>query len=146
MTEARRKVQRVGTFVSSAYRTASVLGVLAVAAWGLAGPAIASEAVDKAAASKLIEERYGVKVLRIREAEDDGKRVFILTVMNPGGTSNDAFQVNTLALDPATGKLISQYRHTPTGHRHSGAERRSPVLDGSGPVIRQRSTRGIPGR
>lgn len=146
MIEARRKARRPAAFLRGALRTPLTLGVLTAAVWGLVGPAVASEAVDKVAASKLIEERYGVKVLRIREAEDEGKLILILTVMKPGGASNDAFQVNTLALDPATGKLIPQYRHTPTGHRHSGAEKRTPVLDGSGPVIRQRSARSAPGR
>ena len=40
----------------------------------------------------------------------DGRAVFLVTVMNPGGDFNEAFQVTTLAVDVETGKLVSGYR------------------------------------
>ena len=100
--------------------------------------------MDPAAVSKRIAETYGVKVLRVKEGDQDGKRVYLVTVMNAGGDFNEAFQVNTLAVDPATGALISQFRYTPTGHIFSGGGDRSPNVDASGTTIRQRSGRNSP--
>lgn len=100
--------------------------------------------LDTTAVSKRIAEAYGVKVLRVKEGEQDGKRVFLVTVMNEGGDFNEAFQVNTLAVDPATGALISQFRHAPTGHISSGGTDRSIHIEPSGATIRQRSGRNSP--
>lgn len=62
-----------------------------------------------------IERTYNVRVLKMRPGNVAGRRAFIATVMNPGGDFNEAFQVNTLAIDAATGKLISGFRHRPSG-------------------------------
>ncbi len=63
---------------------------------------------------------YGVEVLRIRADTVDGRAVFLVTVMNPGGDFNEAFQVNTLAVDAETGQLVPQFRHHASGHSFSG--------------------------
>ncbi len=63
---------------------------------------------------------HGVEVLRIRADTLDGRAVFLVTVMNPGGNFNEAFQVNTLAVDAETGRLVPQFRHNPSGHTFSG--------------------------
>ncbi len=62
---------------------------------------------------------YGVEILRIRADTLDGRAVFLVTVMNPGGDFNTAFQVNTLAVDAETGRLVPQFRHNPSGHTSS---------------------------
>jgi hypothetical protein len=54
-------------------------------------------------------------VLRVREALYDGRSVYIVTVMNPGGDFNEAFQVNTLMVDRRSGKLVSQFRPAMSG-------------------------------
>ena len=79
----------------------------------------AANARDKALAER-IAKTYGVTVLKVSNAEQDGSQVLVVTVMNPGGNYNEAFQVTNLVVDRQTGRLISQFRHTPTGHRHAG--------------------------
>lgn len=66
-----------------------------------------------------LEEDYGVTVLRMREIVQDGKPVFAVTMMSPGGNFNEAFQVNTVVVDPETGKLVSQYRARTNGIQHA---------------------------
>ncbi|MFQ5954761.1 MAG: PepSY domain-containing protein [Kiloniellales bacterium] len=64
---------------------------------------------------------FGVEVLRIRPDTVDGRGVFLVTIMSPGGDFNDAFQVNTLMVDAETGQLVPQFRHHPSGHSFSGS-------------------------
>lgn len=91
-----------------------------IAAVGLAGLALtgaARAALSEAEVAARIAETYGVRVLKVRPAAVDGRPVFLVTVMKPGGDRNDAFQVSTLAVDRATGALLPSFRH-----RTSGAE------------------------
>jgi hypothetical protein len=120
---------------------ALVLMSLAAALFAVA--AAAAQTTDAKQITDRIAKEYGVKVLKVVKGEEDGKPVLFVTVMNDGGNYNDAFQVNTLAVDPATGDLIPQYRTTPTGQELSGAVSRRPE-DESGLVIRQRSMREPP--
>lgn len=62
-----------------------------------------------------IEKAYGVRVLKMKPAMVAGKQAYLATVMNPGGAFNEAFQVNTLAIDAATGKLLPGFRHKAAG-------------------------------
>ena len=80
-----------------------------------------ASAPDAMAASKeqvrsSIEKTFGVKVLRIRDMLSEGRAAFAVTIMNPGGNFDEAFQVNTIVVDRATGKLISQFRHRDAGY------------------------------
>ena len=80
-----------------------------------------ASAPDAMAASKeqvrsSIEKTFGVKVLRIRDMLSEGRAAFAVTIMNPGGNFDEAFQVNTIVVDRATGKLISQFRHRGAGY------------------------------
>ena len=113
---------------------------------GLAAPraeAAADFSKDEAAVAKKIEDTYGVKVLRIRSGEIDGSPVYIVTVMNPAGDYNAAFQVSTLAIDKASGDLVSQFRQTPTGQQRSGADIRNPPTDDSGVELRRQTERRL---
>ena len=114
--------------------TAAVFAVTAVAAAQMPGEKQIAESVAK---------KYDVQVLKVVKAEEDGKPVFYVTVMNPPGDANNAFQVTTLAVDPATGDLVSQYRTTPTGQELSGAASHTPRYN-SGPEIRRWSMRPAP--
>jgi len=58
---------------------------------------------------------YGVDVLRVRRGAVDGRQVFLVTMMNPGGDFNEAFQVNTIAVDMESGELVPGFRHRPSG-------------------------------
>lgn len=98
--------------------------VLAMAVIVSTVPAPAAAAAAMADAVRMVEEAFDVEVLRARAGEIDGRRVWLLTVMNRGGDFNAAFQVNTLAVDQETGKLVPAFRHGPSGHAPSGPDPR----------------------
>ena len=52
-----------------------------------------------------------------------------MTIMNPGGDFNEAFQVNTLLVDADTGNLVSGFRHLPSGYNASQAAAFEPNRD-----------------
>jgi hypothetical protein len=79
------------------------------------GAAPAGAALSADQAKRQVETRYGVKVLRIKPMTEQGRSAFALTVMNPGGAFNEAFQVNTIIIDAETGRAIIQYRQGPGG-------------------------------
>jgi hypothetical protein len=81
----------------------------------VAVPVAADAAVSADSASQQISERFGVEVLRVRPGEIDGRAVWMLTVMQPGGDSNSAFQVHTLAVDRESGELVPSFRHHADG-------------------------------
>ena len=89
-----------------------------------AAPAGAAMSADEVAAA--IAEAYGVTVLRVVAIEEDGRSVFRVTIMNPGGDFDEAFQVNTLLVDADTGKLVSAFRHRASGHDPSQAASYEP--------------------
>ena len=105
-----------------------VRAVLITLAGPLAGVILALSAsvspvlaqVNEEAAAAQVEADYGVEVLRVRAGTVDGRPVWLVTVMNPGGTSNSAFQVTTLAVDQATGQLVPAYRHGRHGAEGAG--------------------------
>lgn len=76
----------------------------------------AQAAVSQAAAAKSIAERFGVEVLKVRAGERDGRKVWLVTVMQPGGNSNNAFQVHFLAVDQESGELVSSFQHQTEGY------------------------------
>ncbi|WP_193371010.1 hypothetical protein [Pelagibius marinus] len=76
----------------------------------------AQAAVSQEAAAKSIAERYGVQVLKVRAGERDGRKVWLVTVMQPGGNSNGAFQVHLLAVDQESGNLVSSFQHGVSGY------------------------------
>ncbi len=96
-----------------------VAGVLATAPL-LLPHAAAAQMTGKEVAKK-IAAGYGVRVLKVRRSQIDGRAVFLVTVMNPGGDFDEAFQITTLAVDVTTGKLVSGYRHRSSGLRGNQA-------------------------
>ncbi len=78
-----------------------------------ASPAGAALSADQV--KRQVETRYGVKVLRIKPVTEQGRSAFSVTIMNPGGAFNEAFQVNTIVIDAETGRPIIQYRQGPGG-------------------------------
>lgn len=96
-----------------------VLAAFAGAAFW-ANSAVAQVTQDQAA--ERIAETYGVEVLKTREGKVDGTAVWLVTVMEPGGNSNSAFRVATLAVDKATGELVPVFRHGASGYSLPGEE------------------------
>lgn len=103
-------------------------------AWGQAS-------ADGKAAADVIARAYGVRVLKVRPVTHDGRAAFEVTVMNPRGDFNEAFQVTRLLVDATTGKLISGFGHGVSAHRFSAP---SPGESGTvgedvGPAARRMS-------
>lgn len=103
--------------------------MLAVAIAVSALPATGRAAIGKSEAVKMIEKAFDVEVLRARAGQIDGRGVWLLTVMNRGGNFNTAYQVNTLAVDRDTGKLVPAFRHTESGYVLPGADTREGKVD-----------------
>lgn len=101
-----------------AKRCRSLLFALACAGALTAPPLLpaAQAAVSQEAAAKSIAERYGVQVLKVRAGERDGRKVWLVTVMQPGGNSNGAFQVHLLAVDQESGELVPSFQHRTSGY------------------------------
>ena len=124
-------------------RLRHVVPALCMAAFAMglgAGPASAQRLTAEAAARQ-VAETYGVEALRVREVrQEDGSLAYAVTVMTPGGDSNNAFVVTTLLIDARTGELIPQFRHTPTGHEFSDAPSNVPRTESDGPALRRGGT------
>ena len=86
----------------------------------------AQAAMTEAQVKQSLERAYNVTVLRITRLEYDGRAAFKVTFMNPGGNFNTAFQVNSVAVDAETGKLIVRFRHRSSGHDPNVAPRFLP--------------------
>ena len=113
--------------------------VIALVAVVFASVTNAAERQSPEEITATITETYGVEVLRLRDVTVDGRAAYAVTVMNPGGNSNAAFQVNTLLVDAATGTLIPTFRHHASGYDRPGATTHEPDVDGTGPTMRRRS-------
>ncbi len=85
------------------------VGVLALAAAMMLAAPTAMAAMSKDQVAQKIEKEFKVKVLRVEPATVDGKQIFAVTVMSAGGDWNHAFQVNTIAVDAATGQPAVQF-------------------------------------
>lgn len=88
----------------------------ALLAGSLAGGALSpAAALTQEEAAEKVAEEYGVEVLKTDAALDGNRPIILLTVMQPGGNDNAAFQVNTIAVDAKTGEVIPGYRRLETG-------------------------------
>ena len=83
--------------------------------------AAAQAQVGKDQAAATIAREFDVKVLRVRPGEIDGSPVWFVTVMEPGGNFNTAFQVSTLAVDQVSGALVPEFRQGPNGALGTGS-------------------------
>lgn len=116
-----------------------------IAAWGAfctGIPAAAQVTPGVGKALKSIEAEFGVKVLKVRPVTVNGRAAFEATVMNPAGNYNEAFQVNRLVIDAATGELIQQVRHGAVGYTRSAEAPGAEGFEGEdiGPAVRRKST------
>ncbi|SMF23935.1 hypothetical protein SAMN06265365_108126 [Tistlia consotensis] len=81
----------------------------------LAGAATPAAAIDEKAAARLVAEQFGVQVLKVRPGTVDGRAVWLVTGMNPGGNSNSAFVVSTVAVDVESGRPLRSFQPVETG-------------------------------
>jgi hypothetical protein len=119
--------------------SARLIALLAVSAVLATAPA---RALSPDAAAAALAQRFGVKILRVTPVEHDGKRLYSVVVMNPGGNFNEAFKVTTLVVEAETGDLVAQFRPQNTGYDLPAAANRELPGDESGAVIRRESFRG----
>lgn len=77
-------------------------------------------ALTQEEAAEQVAERYGVEVLKTEAILQDNRPIILLTVMQPGGNDNAAFQVNTIGVDAKTGEVIPGFRRLETGSLTSG--------------------------
>lgn len=119
MAETLHPVQRLTNRMYRLKQFSGLAAMAAVCVIAAATPRAAQAAMSAGQAKASIEQQYDVKVLKIANSTLAGKPVYLLTIMSPGGASNSAFQVNRLAVDRKTGKLVSGVRHLPSGYDHA---------------------------
>jgi hypothetical protein len=113
---------------------------IAVAVWlATANPALA---MSPEAVSNTVAQRFGVTVLRVAPIERDGKPLYSVVVMNPGGNFNEAFKATILVVDPDTGELVPQFRQENSGYDLPAAPDRQPPAADGGTAIRRETFRG----
>lgn len=100
-----------------------------------------SAAVDEGQAAKQVADSFGVQVLKVRAGDIDGTPVWFITVMNKGGDADGAFQVNMLAMDQATGELVSNFRHGASGPGQPATKETTTKMIARPDVLRSRSWR-----
>lgn len=101
-----------------------------------AAPAAAVPTKPADEVKRQIEKEYGVTVLRIRDlVREDGSSAYAVTVMNPGGDRNSAFEVSTLEVDARTGTLVPQFRHAADGYTASSAGQHDPNRSTGNPAV-----------
>ena len=115
-------------------------GPIVVAVWlAAANPAFA---LSPEAVAGTVAQRFGVTVLRVVPIERDGKPLYSVVVMNPGGNFNEAFKATTLVVDPDSGELVPQFRQESSGYALPAAPDRQPPADDSSRTIRRETFRG----
>ena len=102
----------------------------AAAAFGIvlaagAAPSLAAMSADQV--KRQVASEFGVRVLKVRPMRDAGVAAFAVVIMNEGGNFNEAWQVNTIVVDAASGKLIRQFRHRASGISDAGHQRRDTM-------------------
>ncbi len=93
----------------------SAVGLLLAVLGTSAVTSAASAAVSAETAAKQIGERFDVQVLKVAPGELDGRKVWLVTVMQPGDSGNASFRVHVLAVDQETGALVPSFRHHADG-------------------------------
>jgi hypothetical protein len=87
-------------------RAAAGIAVLGLAAFD-AGAAMTADQVRQQ-----VERDSGGKVIKIEPRKFGTLEVFAVTVMNPGGLSNAAFQVCTVIINAENGTIVPEARQT----------------------------------
>jgi hypothetical protein len=116
--------------------------VISTAFGGVVFGAAPAHAVSPDAVALSLAQRFDVKILRVTPIERDGKSLYAVVVMNPGGNFNEAFKVTTLVVDAETGDLVAQFRDEDSGYHLPPAANRQPPADESGAAIRRETFRG----
>lgn len=84
--------------------------VLAAGVWLAAFAGMAAMTADQI--RQQVERESGGKVIKIEPRKYGALDAFAVTVMNPGGNDNGAFQVYTVIVNAENGTLVSEQRQT----------------------------------
>ncbi len=123
-------------------RRLALAASVAILAALAAAPTARAQAVKSAdEVSAAVAKAFGVEVLRVRSIETDGGPAYAVTVMNPGGNFDGAFQVSTLVVDARTGDLVPQFRHKSAGYDLPGAPSNVPPTESDGMAMRRMTYR-----
>ncbi len=122
-------------------RASLALAVAVALGAAVGAPSPAEAQVGAEQASREFARTYGVRVLKARTGTIGGKPVILLTVMNPEGDFDEAFQVTTVAVDRATGRLVAGFRHRASGRVDNQAPIFEPNRQPTGSLSRGTSWR-----
>ncbi len=122
MTQAKKPARR-GQVIDFGRLGGLLCATLALGAVLHATPAAALTADE---VRERVSTEFGVRVLKVQPSRLDGREVFLVTVMNPGGDFNEAFQITIIAIDAATGKTVPAFRHLASGRRANQAPSHTP--------------------
>ena len=89
-----------------------------------------------------IEKSGGLKVLKVQETTVEGRPAYLVTVMNSGGNTNSAFQVERVLIDAQTGAAIPTFRHGATGVDVITGPEFEPTHEGDGRTMRRETFGG----
>lgn len=89
--------------------------------------------------AKQLADRFGVRVLRAEPVDDNGRTLYRVVVMAPGGNRDNAYAVRTLMVDAETGALVPQFQHEASGYTLAEPADRSPRDDGVATTLRRES-------
>ena len=109
----------------------------------LVSGAAAAEVKSPEGIAAEIEKSRGVKVLKLQPTQVDGRMAYIVSVMNAGGDTNSAFQVERILIDAETGAPIPTYRHGPTGFAQAVGPEFKPTHEGDGTAMRRLTFGGL---
>lgn len=86
-----------------------LMAATALTAVGIAAlPSAAAMTADQI--KKQVESVSGGKVLKIEPREVGTLKAYAVTIMNPGGNTNSAFQVYTVIVDAENGTIVPEHR------------------------------------
>jgi uncharacterized membrane protein YkoI len=86
-----------------------LVAATALTAVGIAAlPSAAAMTADQI--KKQVESVSGGKVLKIEPREVGTLKGYAVTIMNPGGNTNSAFQVYTVIVDAENGTIVPEHR------------------------------------
>lgn len=81
--------------------------VVAAVVGSLAFAAVAAMTADQV--RRQVEQESGGKVIKIEPRKVDQISAFAVTIMNPGGNDNGAFQVYTVVVNAENGTLVPEH-------------------------------------
>ncbi|PIW27927.1 MAG: hypothetical protein COW30_08915 [Rhodospirillales bacterium CG15_BIG_FIL_POST_REV_8_21_14_020_66_15] len=92
----------------SRFQAPHLIGAVTAAAVVFAntGPANAMTSTE---VSAKVAKDSSVTVLKIEPKTQEGRAVYAVTIMRPGGNRNDAYQVNKIIVDQKTGEPVLQF-------------------------------------